>query len=124
MALETVWRQKSPRKLTDAQRKAKLQKDSEYEIAVQNLSAEFYKKKRSVGVTPKEEAQYNEHKSQLWSDYYQWAISQGLYEEVTPEQQLAEAEDGLNTQIEEVNLIRAELKRPLLETRERTIRVR
>jgi hypothetical protein len=104
--------------LTDSQRAEKLQKDSEYEIAVQNLSTAFYTKKRTVGVTAKEEADYQAEKNKLWSDYYQWAISAGLYEQVTPEQQLADAENTLNSQLEEVNRLRIELERRPLEIKE------
>ena len=109
MALETVFRQKTFHRLTDEQKQAKLQKDSQYEIAVQNLSTAFYTKKRTVGVTAKEEADYQAQKIKLWNDYYNWAIGAGLYEQVAPEQQLAEAENGLNFQIEQVNQIRLEL---------------
>jgi len=51
----------------------------------------------------------------LWNDYYNWAKGAGLYDQVTPEQQLAEAETGLIEQVKQVNLIRTELKKPLLE---------
>ncbi len=117
--VETVWRPKRPRNLTDSQGAEKLQKDSEYEIAVQNLSTSFYQKKRTTGVTEQEEAEYKTQKAQLWNNYLDWAKANGLYEEVTPEQQLAEVEDGLNAQIEEINVIRAELKKPLLEVKEK-----
>ena len=118
MALETIWRQLAFHKLNDAQKQEKLKKDSDYEIAVQNLSTAFYQKKRTVGVTAKEEADYQAQKTLLWNTYYQWAIGAGLYEQVTPEQQLAEAEAGLAGQVEQVNLIRTELKKPLIEVKE------
>ena len=107
--VETVWRPKRPSSLTDAQRKAKVQKDSEYEIAVQNLSTAFYQKKRTVGVTAEEEEKYRQDKAKLWNDYLEWAKANGLYQEVTPEQQLAEAEAGLREQLEQANLIRSKL---------------
>ena len=110
--METIYRQKPPRKLTDAQRQAKLQKDSEYEIAVQNLTVSWKKGEITQEV-------YKQQKSDLWHTYKNWAISEGLYEEVTPEQQLIEAEGGLNAQVEEVNLIRTELKKPLVEVKEK-----
>lgn len=110
--METIYRQKAFRRLTDAQRQAKLQKDSEYEIAVQNLTVSW---KRGE-VT--QEA-YRQQKSVLWHTYKSWAISQGLYEKVTPEQQLVEAEEGLGVQIEEVNLIRKELGKPEVEVKEK-----
>ena len=114
MALETIYRQKSPHLLTKAQLVQKIKKDSEYEIAVQNLSTAFYSKKHSskkhsVGVSEAEEAEYKAQKSKLWNDYRSWAIGYGLYETVTPEQQLAEVEVVLSEQITEVNLIRKEL---------------
>ena len=121
--METIYRQIRSSRLTPEQRQLKLQKDSEYEIAVQNLSVAFYQKKRTIGVTEEAEATYKTKKSKLWNDYRNWAISFGLYEEVTPEQQLIEAEEGLNSQVERVNLIRAELKKPLLEVKEKTMQV-
>jgi len=112
--METVFRQIAPHRLTKPQFQAKLQKDSEYEIAVQNLTVSWKKDEIT------QEA-YREQKSVLWHIYKDWAISQGLYEEVTPEQQLAEAETGLAGQIEEANLIRTELKKPLLEVKEKLV---
>jgi len=117
--VETIWRPKRPSALTDNQRAAKLQKDSEYEIAVQNLSTSFYQKKRTTGVTAAEEDKYKQDKAELWNDYLEWARANGLYEEVTPEQQLAEAETGLTEQLEEVNRLRVELKRRPFEIKEK-----
>jgi len=116
--VESIWRPKRPSALTDSQRAEKLQKDSGYEIAVQNLSTAFYSKKRTVGVTQQEEDDYRAQKAQLWNNYKTWAISAGLYEEVTPEQQLAEAETGLMAQLEEVNQLRVELKHRPFEIKE------
>jgi len=107
--VETIWRPKRPSALTDSQRADKLQRDSQYELAAQNLSTAFYQKKRSVGVTPQEEEAYRQAKSKLWNDYLEWAKANGLYQEVTPEQQLAEAQTNLTEQINQVNLIRSEL---------------
>jgi len=103
--MKTIFRQIAPHRLTKPQFQAKLVKDSEYEIAVQNLTVSW--KKGEI----KQKA-YETQKRDLWHTYKDWAISQGLYEEVTPEQQLTEAELGLDEQLEEVNLIRAELKKP------------
>lgn len=116
--VQPIWRPKQPSALTDSQRAEKLQKDSEYEIAVQNLSTAFYTKKRTVGVTAEEEAKYRQDKTKLWNDYFEWAKASGLYEEVTPEQQLADAENTLNSQLEEVNRLRIELERRPLEIKE------
>lgn len=117
--VETIWRPKRPSVLTDSQRADKLQRDSQYEIAVQNLSTAFYHKKRSVGITPQEEEAYRQAKAKLWNDYLEWVKANGLYEQVTPEQQLAEAENTLNSQLEAVNQLRAELKRNPFELKER-----
>ena len=104
--LKTIYRQIAFHRLNDAQKQEKLKRDSEYEIAVKNLYASL----------PGEQA--IAEKVKLWSDYYNWAIGAGLYEQVTPKQQLAEAEMGLTEQVNQVNLIRTELKRPLLEVKE------
>lgn len=103
--METLYRQKAFHRLNDTQKQVKLKKDSEYKIAVDNLTVSY--KKGEVTWEA-----YEQEKHMLWHTYKDWAISQGLYEEVTPEQQLAEAEDGLNSQLGEVNLIRVELKKP------------
>ena len=103
--METIHRQIAFHRLNDAQKRAKLKKDSEYEIAVQNLTVSY--KKGEIT----QEA-YRQQKSELWHTYKNWAISQGLYEEVTPGQQLAEAEDRLSEVLERVNLIRVELEKP------------
>ena len=117
--METIYRQKSFHKLTSEQQKAKLQKDNEYEIAVQNLSASFYQKKKAIGVTAEEEETYKTTKAGLWDDYYQWAIANELYEIITLEQQLTMAEENFNHQLTDVNLMRAELGNPLLEVKEK-----
>ena len=103
--IETIYRQKAFHRLTKSQQKAKLRKDSEYEIAVQNLTVSW---KRGE-IT--EEA-YRQQKSELWHNYKDWAISQGLYEKFTPEQQLTEAEIHLSEVLDRVNAIRVELKKP------------
>ena len=107
--METIYRQKAPHNLTEAQYKEKLKKDTEYEIAVQNIYA-------NKTLTPE---QKQTEKKVLWDAYYDWAVTNGLYEEVTLEQQLVEAEAGLNAQVEQVNLIRIELKKPLVEVKEK-----
>lgn len=103
--MKTIFRQIAPHRLTKEQFQAKLVKDSEYEIAVQNLTMSW-KKGEIIWKA------YEKQKQDLWHTYKDWAISQGLYEVVTPEQQLVEAEAGLDEQLEEVNLIRVELKKP------------
>jgi len=110
--IETIWRPKPTRLLTEKQRREKLQKDSEYEIAHLNLSANA----RAGKIT---KAAFEAAHTKQWSDYVEWAKANGLYEEVTPEQQLAEAEVGLDMQVEQINLIRTELKMSLLEVKER-----
>ncbi|GAI97159.1 unnamed protein product [marine sediment metagenome] len=110
--METIYRQKAFHRLTDIQKQAKLQKDSEYEIAVQNLTVSW--KKGEIT----QEA-YRQQKSTLWHTYKNWAISQGLYEQITPEQQLTEAEATLREQVNQVNLIRKELGKPEVEIKEK-----
>jgi hypothetical protein len=102
-------RQKPFHSLTEDQKKEKLKKDSEYEIAVENLSTAFYIQKRKGKVTAQEIEDYKVAKSQLWNDYLTWAKGYGLYETITPEQQLTEAERVLDAQVEEVNLLRKEM---------------
>jgi hypothetical protein len=107
-----IYRQKAFHELTDAQKQAKLRKDTEYEIAHLNLTADFQKGKLT-------KAEFEAAHAKQWKDYEDWAKASGLYEQVTPEQQLTEAEGGLTAQLEQVNLIRTELKKPLIELRER-----
>ena len=111
--METIYRQIAFNRLTDAQKQGKLKRDSGYEIAVQNIYA-------NKALTSE---QKQAEKKVLWDAYYNWAVSQGLYEQITPEQQLVEAEASLTGQIEQVNLIRTELKKPLLEVKEKTVKV-
>jgi len=105
--MKTIYRQIAFHRLNDAQKQAKFQKDSEYEIAVMNLYATL----------PREQA--IAEKEELWGNYYQWAIAEGLYEEVTPEQQLTEAEVGLGEWVKQVNKIRKELGKPEVEVKEK-----
>ena len=121
--METIYRQKRFGLLTPEHQQLKLQKDAEYELAVQNLSTDFYQKKRTAGVTPQEEGDYAQAKTILWNDYLEWAKTNSLYEEVTPEQQLAEAETVLDEQLEVVNQMRTELNRKLLEIKEASVRI-
>ncbi len=110
--METIHRQKAFHRLTDAQKRDKLQKDSEYEIAVQNLTMSWKKGE----ITQKA---YTQQKSNLWHTYRDWAISQGLYEKVTPEQQLVEAESVLTRHLQGVNVIRVNLGRKQLVVEEK-----
>ena len=113
--METIYRRKRPSELTEELRQAKLIKDKEYEQAVANLSTPFYQKKRSEGVTPGEEATYQLAKTQLWDTYEQWAIAEGLYEEITLEEQELAARNGLIEQLGRVNNLRAQLGLKLME---------
>ena len=112
--LETIYRQLAFHRLTNAQKEAKLKKDSEYEIAHLNLSADYQKGKLT-------QAEFEAGHTKQWKDYEDWAKASGLYEQVTPEQQLVEAEAGLTGQVEQVNLIRTELKKPLIEVKEKKV---
>lgn len=110
--METVYRQKAFRKLTPEQQKDKLKKDSEYEIAHLNLTADL----KAGRIT---QTDFEALHTKQWNDYVEWTKANGSYEEVSPEQQLAEAESGLTMQVEHVNVMRAELKMPLLEVKEK-----
>lgn len=103
------WKQKRFGRLTPAKQQLKLSKDVEYEKAVQGLSQPYYQKKRTVGVTPVEETAFLAADKKLWDDYLAWAIGQGLYEEITVEQQLTEAEFALSDMVATVNGLRKEL---------------
>ena len=105
----TIYRQIAFHRLSDTQKQAKLQKDSEYEIAVMNLYATLPKKHAEV------------KKKKLWEDYLEWAKANDLYEEITLQQQLAEIESRLSEDIEQINLIRTELNKPLLELKEKSV---
>lgn len=110
--METIWRPKPLHLLTEKQKTEKLKKDSEYEIAHLNLSADFKK-----GKLTKDE--FGIAHTKQWGNYVEWSKVEGLYEEVTPEQQLIEVESGLNDLVEQVNVIRNELKKPLLKVKEK-----
>lgn len=105
--------------LTPEQQQKKLQKDTEYEQAVKAISKPFYDKKHSVGVTGEEQATYDIAHKKLWSDYQSWAKSEGLYQEVTVEQQLVEAERGLTQILSRVNEVRHELAMKEIEVKEK-----
>jgi len=107
--METIWRQKPSQLLTKEQYEEKLKRDSEYEIAVQNIYT-------NVSLTAEKK---KSQKDVLWNNYFEWAKKFGLYEEITPIQQLTEIEISLNSQLERVNLIRAELNKPLLQITEK-----
>lgn len=100
--MPVIYRQKPFSSLTPEQQKVKLKKDGEYEIAVQNLYTTL----------PRDQAQAE--KKKLWNDYSNWAIAAGLYEEVTVEQQLTEAEAALNAQLEIANQLRTELEKQVM----------
>jgi len=110
--METIWRPKSPHLLTEKQKQEKLKKDSEYEIAHLNLTADF----KTGKVT---QADFEAQHASQWNDYVEWSKGFGMYEEVTPEQQLAEAEFGLDEQLRIINEIRVELKKPQIEIKEK-----
>ena len=107
-----IHRQKAFHRLTPEQQKAKLQKDSDYEIAVHNIYAD-------KSLTPE---QKQSQKVTLWNFYLEWAKANGLYEQVSLEQQLAEADAALNVSVGQVNLIRTELGKPLLEVKEKIVK--
>ena len=102
MAETVIWRPKQFSVLTDAQKQAKLRKDAEYQIAHLNLTTDY-----KQGKIDKKE--FDIQHSKQWNDYMEWAKVEGLYEQVSLKQQLAEAGAPLNAQITEVNRIRQEL---------------
>ena len=114
--METIWRPKSPQLLTEKQIKDKFKKDSEYEIAHLNLIADF----KAGKIAQKE---FETTHAKQWNDYVEWSKTNGLYEAITPEQLLAEAEVGLDESVKQVNIIRKELKKPEIEVKEKTIKV-
>jgi len=93
-----------------------LTKDREYEIAHLSLSADF----KAGRLT---QVQFDAAHAEQWREYLDWAKGFGLYEQITPEQQLAEAENRLAVQVEQVNLIRSELERPLIKIREQEVTI-
>jgi hypothetical protein len=104
-----IFRPIAPHRLDAAKLTLKFQKDTEYEQAVQAISKPFYAKKKSVGVTAQEQADFDAASNKLWDDYLAWAKSAGLYEAVSVDQQRQEAESGLAGLIAEVNALRTEL---------------
>lgn len=96
--MEIIWRPKRYSDIPKELLREKLNRDAEYEIAVRNLYATF----------PKDQATIE--KKKLWDIYVDWAKASGIYEQVTLEQQLSEAENVLNAQLLAVNEIRIELQ--------------
>jgi hypothetical protein len=88
--------------LTADQKAQKLQKDSEYEIAHRNLTTDLKSNKITKG-------EFDIRHSKQWDDYLQWAIGAGLYEEITEQEQLIDAELILASQLGYVNQIRESL---------------
>lgn len=95
--------------LTKTQIKAKEARDAEYQLASKVLSSAYYEKKRTVGVTAQETADYEVAYKQLWDDYVAWGVTNGIMIEITPEKQLARGEVILLQILQEVNDMRAEL---------------
>jgi hypothetical protein len=74
--------QKRARELTPDQKKLKQEMDKQYEIDSAALANPFYQKKRSVGVTEQEEADYTAQYHALWDAYVEKALQLGLMEEI------------------------------------------
>jgi len=100
--VEVIYREKPPNKLTEEQKEKKRKRSSIYEINHRNLLAEYKR-----GEIDKETFEAN-HRQQ-WDDFVAWCIKEGIYEEVTPEQQLAEEEANLQGSLDAVNNLRTEL---------------
>ena len=105
--MPVIYRPKRFNLLSSEQQQAKLVKDRDYEIAHLNLTADFQKGK--IG-----EVEFNAKHTQQWQEYENWAIANELYETVSIEQQLAEAEVAMQASLEGVNLLRKELGRKTL----------
>ena len=120
--METIYRQRGASKLSPELRKLKNEKDFEYKGACERVDIPFYTKKQSVGVTPEEEETHKQARAKLWYDWkFGWAIPAGVYEIVSPEQQLAENEARLNEVLAKVNEIRTELAKAPLELKSKAM---
>ena len=115
-----TYRQKHPSELTTEQLGLKLKKDREFEAETQELANPFYQKKRGPGVTPQEAEEFRQASLSLWDNYLAWAKANGLYELITPQRKLDEAEESLNEQVEEVNQLRAQVGQDPIEVKEKT----
>lgn len=104
----SIWRPKSYRLLSEKQKADKLIKDKEYEEAVKALYAGTHS-----GTPEREYAQ--KQKKVLWDAYVEWSKTDGLYEEVTPANQLAERELELDAALEKVNEIKDALGQPRIQ---------
>ena len=98
--METIWRPKRQSLLSVELLNEKLAKDEAYELAVQKLYATL----------PHDKAQAQ--KKVLWTAYQEWAKASGLYEQITPQQQLTEVETELAEVLDRVNTLRTNLKMP------------
>ena len=96
-------------KLAKEQQVLKLEKDAEYKIASDNLAMAYYHKKHTEGATPVEDAAFKAAHDKSWQDYLDWAINQGLYREVTVEEQLREQVAVIEEVLPVVNELRKEL---------------
>lgn len=113
----------APHRLTTAQYQAKVAKDLEYEQAVQALCKPFYAKKKTTGVTAKEQAKFDSDNATLWNNYLIWAKANSLYETVSVEKQLEEAQLVLDEQVTGVNTLKVELGLKPVEIAEKVIAV-
>jgi len=101
--MPVIHRPKRPSQLTLKQLKAKEARDIAYEQAHVALATAFYSK---VKPTAKERSIFEYGSAQQWQDYVDWAIANGLYEEVSVEQQEIETMEGLNAVLDTVNVLR------------------
>lgn len=109
--MPTIWRPKPFKKLTKQQIAEKIRKDKKYEQTHAQLTADY-----KAGKITREE--FEKLHQQQWNEYVKWAKSYGIYEEITPEQQLIEAEAALNDMVEKVNELRKELNKPTIQIKE------
>ena len=86
--------------------------DKLYEANVQALASDY----KSGRIT--KEA-YASAKAEAWQAFVEFALSVGLFEEVTDEMELAEEEARLTEQVERVNTLKGKLNQLLVEVKQK-----
>ena len=101
--MPVIHRPKRPSQLTLKQLKAKEARDIAYENAHIALANAYYSQPTH---TPAEQTAFFSQSAKQWQDYVDWSIANGLYEEVSVEQQEIETMEGLNAVLDTVNVLR------------------
>ncbi len=109
VSLRHIYQDEAERAAKQAEKEAL---DKQYETEVQKLSQLYYNQKRTIGVTAKETAKYQADKLYLWNLYQVAAIEKGLWQEVTPEMELQEAEDVAAMSLERLKEVRRQQQLP------------